>query len=362
MKILTTSLLVAFAAPVFGDIFTLKDGTTLDADIIEKTLEEYVLEVRITKSIKERRTIKREDVASVERVSQADTEFEKIAKLAPAPPFLSVEGYDERIKPIKAFLAAHKLTGSGTKATKMLKELEEERALVQAGGLKVSEGEFLTKEERGSDIITIESQILLQKFKALTSARSYTAALRQYDGLESEFFGSQAHRDAVPLMTKLVSTYRAILLPQLDGFEKSEMQRMQSIEQLSDTDIARAKAADMAHAEQFEKVWMKEKESSQRWLSTNLKDANSIENTVVALENELDRLVAVNEDLAKIPETGGLFKEGWEAAGKKEQQKLEDIFDQMDAAGVDEQYFDLLVDRFDPTINQPVEEDSELTE
>jgi len=297
MKILTTSLLVAFAAPVFGDIFTLKDGTTLDADIIEKTLEEYVLEVRITKSIKERRTIKREDVASVERVSQADTEFEKIAKLAPAPPFLSVEGYDE-----------------------------------------------------------------IQKFKALTSARSYTAALRQYDGLESEFFGSQAHRDAVPLMTKLVSTYRAILLPQLDGFEKSEMQRMQSIEQLSDTDIARAKAADMAHAEQFEKVWMKEKESSQRWLSTNLKDANSIENTVVALENELDRLVAVNEDLAKIPETGGLFKAGWEAAGKKEQQKLEDIFDQMDAAGIDEHYIDQLVDRFDPTINQPVEEDSELTE
>ena len=70
----------------------------------------------------------------------------------------------------------------------------------------------------------------------------------------------------------------------------------------------------------------------------------------------------MNEELAKIPETGGLFKEGWEAAGKKDQQKLEDIFDQMDAAGVDEQYFDLLVDRFDPTINQPVEEDSELTE
>lgn len=358
MKLLPTSLLMALAVPAFGDIFTLKDGTKLDAVIIEKTLEQYVLEVNVTKSIKERRTVKREDVESIERVSEADLAFEGMDKLTPAPPLLSVTGYDERIKILKDFLLEHKLTTAGTKATEMVAELEEERARIAAGDLKMEDGKFITAEERVSNVITVESQILGQEFNTLAAARSYTAAFRKYDELEKKYFGSQALRDAVPEMAKLVNTYGSLITRELNGFEAREQARIESIKKLSDSDYARAIAADKAHAAQFEKLWEAEEKAGERWLSIDSKSADSMESALSALQQELARLSEVQKDLSETPETGALFSEGWIAAGKKDSETLEPILDKMEAAGLDESYLNQLIDRYDPNINNPVEEEA----
>lgn len=355
MKLLSTSLLMALAVPAFGDIFTLKDGTKLDAVILEKTLEQYVLEVNVTRTIKERRTIKREDVESIERVSEADLAFEGMEKLTPAPPLLSVKGYDERIKVLKDFLGEHKLTTAGTKATKMVSELEEERARIAAGDLKMADGKFITAEERVSDVIAVESQILRQEFETLVAAKSYTAAFRKYDELEKKYFGSQALRDAVPEMAKLVTIYGKLIARELKGFDAREEVRIESIKKLSDSDYARALAADKAHAAQFEKLWEAEEKAGERWLSIDSKSAESMKSALATLQQELARLSEVQKDLAEMPETGALFSKGWEAAGKKDAETLEPILDKMEAAGLDESYLNQLIDRYDPTINNPVE-------
>lgn len=358
MKVLSTSLLFALAAPAFGDIFTLKDGTKLDAVILEKTLEEYVLEVSVTKSIKERRTIKRDEVENIDRISEADLAFEGLEKLTPAPALLSLQGYDERIKLLKDFLAEHKLTTAGTQATKMLIELEEERARIDAGDLKMADGKFVTAAERVSNVITVESQILGQEFDSLVASRSYTAAFRKFDELEKKFFGSQAHRDAVPAMAKLVSTYGKLISRELNGFDAREEVRIASIKKLSDSDYARAIAADEAHAAQFAKLWAAEEKAGERWLSIDSKSSDSMNSALTALEQEFTRLSEVQKDLAEIPETGALFSEGWVAAGKKDADTLEPILDKMEEAGLDESYSNQLIDRYDPTINNPVEEEA----
>ena len=359
MKILTTSLLVMLALPSMADILTMKDGSKLNATILSKTLEEYELEVYVTKSIKERRTVKRSDVASVETVNEANTIFEdKIANLAPAPPFLSLANYDERIKILKEFLKEHKVTSAGTKASAMLKELEAERELIAAGGIKVSSKKdgLITAGDRAQDALSIDSQAEGHKLKELVQSRSYTAALRQADFLELNYFGSQAHRDAVPLMTRFTLTYGRALARELNELDEREERRLDSFSNLPPSDLQRALRAEEQRKASFERVWAKEEGAEERWFTVDQKNSSSVETAVSTLEGEAERLAKVQADLGEIEETGQLFRDGWVAAGEKRQTDLEHILDSMDDAGVPESYINRLIDRFDPTINNPPEE------
>lgn len=360
MKILTTSLLAALALPAAADILTLKDGTKLDATILEKTLEEYQLEVNVTKSIKELRTIKRSEVVNVEPTNQADSAFEdKIAGLTPAPPFLDLSGYDSRIKTIKSFLRSHQRTSAGIKATKMLRELEDERKVIAEGGIKTSletDG-MISAAEREKDALGIESQIAGQKFKKLVESRAYLRALRQYDVIEQNFFATTAHREALSLMLRLTNTYATLLSRELDSIDLREKRRMTAIEQLSASAKARAAQAEELRLSKLKVIWEKEEEEEQRWLTIDTQDGSSLEDAISALEEENTRLSELELQVKALDDPAELFREGWITAGDKKQEELEAILDSMDAVGASEDYINKLIDRFDPTINHPLPEE-----
>ena len=362
MKILTTSLIAALALPAAADIFTMKDGSKIDGTVLETTTDEYQIEVNVTKSIKERRTIKKADVVERERVrvNQADVDFkEKIEGLTPAPPFLDLKGYDSRIETLKSFLRAHKVTTAGTKATPMLAELEAEREIIAAGGIKTSlkpEG-LIKAEDRAKDAIGIASNIEATKFKDLVEARSYIAALRQYSVLEGSYLGTAAHREALPLMSRLTNSYAALLTRELTSAGQREERRMATLEQLPASDRRRAVAAEEQRLATLAAIWEKEKEEKQQWLTVDTQSVDSLEDTISALEKESERLISVEKEIAEMDDVAELYRKGYIAAGEKKKEELEMILDQMDAVGALEDDINVLIDRFDPTINNPPAEE-----
>ncbi|MGJ8723655.1 MAG: PTPDL family protein [Roseibacillus sp.] len=360
MKVLTTSLLAAFALPAAADILTLKDGTKLDATILEKNSEEYKLEVNVTKSIKEPRTVKRSDVVKVETTNQADAIFEEeIAGLAPAPAFLDLAGYDSRIKTLKAFLREHRRTSSGIKASKMLTELEEERKLIAAGGIKTSlePSGLIRAEDREKDAIGIAASVEATKFKNLVEGRSYLAALRQYSVVEELHLGTGPHREILPIMSNLVSNYAALLSRELDNAAQREERRAVTLDQLGANDRQRAIQAEEQRIRVIEALWEKEKEEGQLWLTVDTNNYESLEDTIQNLEKESERLSAVSAEIADMGDLAKLHREGWIAAGEKKQEELEIILDSMEAAGATEAQINVLIDRFDPAINAPPAEE-----
>ena len=362
MKILTTSLIAALSLPVAADIFTMKDGTTIDGTILETTAEEFKLEVNVTKSIKEQRTIKRADVVERKRVrvNEADAIFEeKIAGLTPAPPFLDLAEYDSRIKTIKDFLKDHKLTSSGSKAAPMLEELEAEREVIAAGGIKISmEPEGLIKgEDRAKDAIGIAAAIEATKFKNLVERRSYLAALRQYEVLEKSYLGTAAHREALPLMSRLVNTYATLLEREMPSAMKRKESFMMTLERLPATDKQRAMDAEEQRMNTLEAIRVREDEENQRWRTVDVQSVDSLEDTIGALEAESDRLAALDKEIAEMDDVAELYRKGWIAAGEKKKEELENILDAMDAVGAPEESINVLIDRFDPAINNPPAEE-----
>ena len=356
MKILITSLFVSLALPGAADIITMKDGTKIDATILNKTLEEYELEVNVTKTIKERRTIKRADVADVEIVSEYNVIFEdKIAKLIPTPTFLSLEDYDARIKLVEEFLDKHKLTSAGTKATNILSELKAEREVIANGGLKIAEGEegLITAEEILANEIEIDSKAAAAEFEELVAQRAYLAALRRYTSLETEYFGTTAQREAMPLMRRLANTYSEILSRELKDFGAREESRQASFDQLSPTDQKRALEFEEKRKKSFELLWDREEKEEQIWFSVDTKDSESMAKAIDALEGELEHIHKMSEMLIGLKETGEVYRKGWIAAGEKNKEELEGVLDTLEQAGISTDFQNKLIDRFDPTINNP---------
>ncbi|MDP0492637.1 MAG: PTPDL family protein [Verrucomicrobiota bacterium JB023] len=340
-------LLLGLALPAHADIFTLKDGSKLDATIVSKTLDEYTLEVNVTSSIKEIRTIKRSEVVDHKIVSESDTEFEAIKDLAPAPPFLPTEGYEARIKTLKDFTDKHGLSSAGVKAKRMLRELESELAVIEKGGLKTESG-LITPEEREQNALTYDSQLYANEFKRLVSDRAYIPAIRAYDKLETKTFGSKAHRAAVPLYEKLVTTYADAIARELDQFDSKEEQRQRTLEGLSEANRKRAEEIEREREERFAELREKEEADNVSWPSVNINDADSLDEILGMLDDEPRRIDAVKQDLADFEETGQLYQKAYQAAAAKDRETLEPILLTLEKARVGESYLDRLVELYNP--------------
>lgn len=351
MKFLSTSLLISLVLPISADILTLKDGTKIDGTITKRTLEEYEVEVQVSKSRTEKKIIKRADVAETKLTKPAEAAFNKqVAGLFPVQPFTPVEEYEKRVQTIETFLAEHKISKSGIQAKKMLTELKTELAAIKAGGLRVSSGEsgLLTAEQVQADHLGIQAHIATGKFESLVKKRSYIAALRQYEFVERDFFATQAQRKALPLMRSLTATYANLLQRELNQFDAREERRMKTLERLSENDRRRAKEADSIRMKSFEKTWAKEEEEQITWASVNIKDAGSIEDTINQLKDESERLLGIITELEDFQETDKLYQTGWVAAGEKNKDQVTEIIAELNKAGIPETYINKLIERLGP--------------
>ena len=91
-------------ASAAADTFELKDGTKLEGTILREEGDHYIVQVQVTKSIKDERRIPKSDVVAQVAEKKDETAFASIAKLAPAPDLLGEEGYATRIREIASFL------------------------------------------------------------------------------------------------------------------------------------------------------------------------------------------------------------------------------------------------------------------
>ena len=92
MKIrpITASLwILALTLPAVADTFFLKDGTTMEGKILRQDATAYFVEVNVTKSIKDERSIAKADVVKVEREQPDLIAFVELSKLIPAPDLLT---------------------------------------------------------------------------------------------------------------------------------------------------------------------------------------------------------------------------------------------------------------------------------
>lgn len=338
----TMTLAALLFAPLWADTLTLKDGTKHEGKLVLELEDKVLFNVQVTDGLKEERTFNKSDIEKLVQSTPADLKFEEISTYVPTPDRLPLSTYRSRVTEVKKFLNAFKLAKNGGKARAILKELEAELELVEAGGLKV-DGHWLTKEEVDANAYEIDAQGVTSEMADFVEKGSALGALRKYEELKKKFPGTAAFRQAIPQVKKVLEDYEAAIKLDLSTLESRIETREKEFNKLGATQKREA----MEQVEDNSMVYKKrldfEKQKQMKWMTLNPYHKGPMDDALRNIEKERESLDKV--DLSKLPDASGLYRTAWEAASANNRTRVEELAPDLKAAGIQVKHFKLLQDR-----------------
>ena len=309
MKILTCAItagLTAITLPAHADVFTLKDGTKLDGSILRQDATSYVLEVHITKSIKDERIVAKSDVVKIDKDQPDLTAFVEIAKLVPVPDMLTADEYAVRIRKVEKFLADNKKSSKSKDAGEILTSLKEEANQVHAGAIKMG-GKFISPEEYRSNVYEIDSRVQEAKVRAHLRDPQRIKALRAYMEFNKDYPNTNANAALLPLIIQAINAY-LVEVEQLEStFDARTNKRMQGLEQMSAADHNASETAIREEGTEQARIFKQEKDGGVGWVTLQPYCKLTLDETLSFGKQELARLVTQRS--APAVDAGKIYRE-----------------------------------------------------
>jgi len=313
MSIRITSLflsIIAAISPCLGDVFILKDGGRIEGRILQENPDSYLIEINISKSIKDERLVPKAELLKIEREQPDLIAFKKIEGLYPAPDLLAAPHYEERIAAVQAYLKEFPYSAKSNQAKEMLKTLQAESLQVADGGIKL-DGEIFSVQQYRANAYELDARIAAMKIRKSADAGNWLAALREFTDFEQDFAGSPSYEALRPLIRKVIITYRdqiSALLTSLDARQKA---RLDGLERMTLEDRANSEIALAEEAASLDARYQNEKSSKFRWPTIHPFHKSSLEDTVRLAEQELSRLQTVSNTQAE--DGAQAFRDAWRA-------------------------------------------------
>jgi hypothetical protein len=206
--LISIALLAVLTAIGHGDTVILKGGEKLEGKVTEETPTEIHMNVQISASIFDERTIPRADVEKIEKTAPDETAWAVLKTFQPGANSLPLAQYDRFITPLKAFTTQFPKSAHIEEAQKALAAFEDEKKRVEAGELKL-EGNWLTKEQAQAERYQINGLLTLKYMRNEQARGDLISALNAFDVLEKQFPNSKAYPDAVELAVKMLNSLKA---------------------------------------------------------------------------------------------------------------------------------------------------------
>lgn len=309
-------LSLALLLPVKADLFTLKDGTVLEGKILKENDEDYLLEVQVTKTIRDERTVKKDEVTKIERISADVEAFESLKKLVPTPDLLDETDYAQRIKQVQKFLKKYPDTTFKEEANGLIEALQEELTVVEEGGRKMN-GEMVSPEDYQKNAYELDSRAKEMRIRQLVDGNHFLAALREFQLFERDFLPTQAYSDLYPLMIKVMQVYRKQAADLLGTYEARMAKRVENLDRLSPTERGSIERAIRDEDAALERRYQREKNSRATWLTIDPYHRGSLEDAVRSAESESRRLES-SAGHRRVENADELYRKTWEAVHNAE--------------------------------------------
>jgi hypothetical protein len=284
-----SAALALLSGVCLADTFQLKDGSTLEGRILKEDDTSYHVEVQVTKSIKDERTIAKADVRSIEREQPDAKAFEAIEKLMPAPDLLTASDYEARIKSVEKFLTDHRGSSRAPAAKVMLEKLKAEANEILAGGIKMN-GKIIPSTEYLANAYEIDARVMEARFRTLIKEARYLEALRVFNEMSRDFRNTDAYREVLPLATQAINTYLAEVTQVAAGFDERMRQRQVGLSRMTPDDRATTEAAIKEETAELEARLKAEKDAKVGWVTTSPDLKASLDETLTFGKQELNRL------------------------------------------------------------------------
>ncbi len=282
-------LSLAALLPAVADTLTLKDGSTLEGTIISEEGDSYLVEVQVTKTIKDERKVAKADVEKITRERPDVTAFEGIAKFVPTPDFLSDAQYGERINAVEKFIKDFPASRHQEKAKEMLVVLKAEATQVASGGIKI-EGVVVSPEDYRKNAYELDARVEQARINGYIQERQYLAALRAFTDFSQNFKGTTSLAELTPLMQKVMANQVAEARQLLGTLDQRIKTRQTGLERMDAADRKITENAIMDEDKLIEARFEAEKQARVVWFTPSPFSKQALEGIVRAGESEIKRL------------------------------------------------------------------------
>ncbi len=284
--------LLCLMLPAVADTFILKDGSKLEGSIIRQDATSYVVEVKVSKTIKDEKVIAKADVAKIEKTDPEISAFEEIEKLVPTPDLLSKEEYDQRIRLAEKYLVDYRGSAKTKEAKAIIATLKSEAGEILAGGIKLK-GKIVSSGEYRANAYEIDARIMETKIRALVENSQYLSALRMFSEFDRDFRNTTAHASLLPLIQQVVTAYLDEINNLLSTFDARAKQRQIGLDLMPSTERRRTEGAIRDEEAQFEKQLKEEKDAKVVWVTVHPLFKPSLADTLNFGKSEQSRLLSL---------------------------------------------------------------------
>lgn len=293
--IVTSLCFLAFLLPAAADTFVMKNGSKLEGSILSEDANSYLLEVQVTKTIKDERRILKANVQKIEREYPDQIAFAAIKKLTPTPDLLTPENYAKRIRAVEKFLADFRLTSKSKEAEAILATLKAEANEVLAGGIKLN-GKIVPAAQYSANAYEIDARIQEAKIRKLVKDAQSLQALRVFSRFGNDFQNTTAYAEVVPLMKQVITSYMGEAGQSLANFDARMKKRNVGLERMPMADRRLTENAIREENSELEARFKKEKDAKLGWVTIHPFFKPSLEDTMTFAKQELARLSAMKNE------------------------------------------------------------------
>ncbi|MEY3896417.1 MAG: hypothetical protein RLZZ214_1937 [Verrucomicrobiota bacterium] len=304
--------LCLLGAPLLSsaDTFKLKDGSTVEGRVVSDAGDTYVLEVFITKSIKDERKIPKADVVRITREEPDMKAFEGVAKLLPSADMLTTEDYAQNIAAVQKFLKDYPTSAKSKSAKALLETLKSESAQVAAGSIKIN-GKMISPAEYQANAYDFDARVQEAKIRKLVSENHFLQALRLFSELDRDYRNTLSYGALASLMKQVIQAQVDEAKQSLATLDARVKARELGIQRMSFEGRRDTEAAISNEAAELEALYKAEKDAKIDWPTTSPFHKVSLEDTVKFGEAELVRLSTVKTILGV--DGGKAYRELWNA-------------------------------------------------
>ena len=315
LTVITLLLALAALAPTtWSDTVKLKSGEVLEGEIVAEAPDSVVIRVAVSASISEEKTIPRTDILSIEKPTEAEIAYEKLAKLELGKNSLQLEVYDRVLdQHLKPYLAKYPDSPFKVEVENKISLFEEERDKVAEGALKI-DGQWLAKELVEAERYQIEARLALRTMRERAAQRDFVGALNKFDALQREYRNALVLPEAVGVAKQVAAALQKDIAARIEKLEREEADWEKKIQLTAEHRQPQVKAAKAARESRIRAAIAAAREQRITWPPV-LPDKAHLENIRRRAELEVKRLESM--DLSRQIEAVQLVAEARQLTAKQ---------------------------------------------
>jgi hypothetical protein len=248
-----------------ADTVILKNGEKLDGKITGETDSELTIEYKVTASISDSRTVKKDEIEKVEKESEEEKTYQRLARIKVGANGYPVATYEQIIAALQDFLTKFPKSAHAAEIQKNLDAFKEEKDRVESGEIKIG-GKWLSKSEAEKERYQLSGTVLFGKMQEAAARRDYIGAMNTFDQIEKNYPGSYAFPDAIDLARQITAALKPLADRTLTDAKQRKIERDRATQLASEPEKSQLLAAQKREQEQGDAaVEAAEKDKTAKW-------------------------------------------------------------------------------------------------